>query len=151
MGEEAKIDLADPNPPFTLWGYAKSLYSLWFWVIVGITTLTALTVYILSQLPPFVYVRYVLGSFFVLYLPGYSFTELLYPKKENLTLIERIAFSFGLSLAGVPLVGLVLNYTPWGIKLDPIFASLAAITLAFSAVSLWRKFTAFKHQTKATE
>ncbi|MHB8987039.1 MAG: DUF1616 domain-containing protein [Eubacteriales bacterium] len=38
--------------------------------------------------------------------------------------IERVALSFGLSIAVVPLVGLILNYTPWGIRLAPILASL---------------------------
>jgi len=28
--------------------------------------------------------------------------------------IERVALSFGLSIAIVPLIGLVLNFTPWG-------------------------------------
>ena len=45
-----------------------------------------------------------------------------------------------MSLAVVPLVGLVLNYTPWGIRLDPVFASLILLTLALGAVGVYRKF-----------
>jgi uncharacterized membrane protein len=45
----------------------------------------------------------------------------------------------GLSLALVPLVGLVLNYTPWGIRLEPSVISLSILTLALSLVSARRK------------
>jgi len=33
---------------------------------------------------------------------------------EGIDGIERVALSFGLSIAIVPLIGLVLNFTPWG-------------------------------------
>jgi len=35
--------------------------------------------------------------------------------------IERVALAFGLSIAIVPLLGLVLNFTPWGIRLTPLW------------------------------
>ena len=38
--------------------------------------------------------------------------------------------SFGLSIAVVPLIGLGLNLTPWGIRLDPILISLAVFVIA---------------------
>jgi len=34
--------------------------------------------------------------------------------REGIDGIERVALSFGLSIAIVPLIGLVLNFTPWG-------------------------------------
>lgn len=43
--------------------------------------------------------------------------------------IERVALSFGLSIAVVPLIGLVLNFTPWGIRLVPIMVATSAFTL----------------------
>ena len=48
--------------------------------------------------------------------------------------IERIALSIGLSVAIVPLVGLVLNYTPFGIRFESIFVSLSLVILLFFAV-----------------
>ena len=54
-------------------------------------------------------------------------------------LIERIALSFGLSIAVVPLIGLGLNYTPWGIRLDPIVISLSVFTLAMTMIAQWRR------------
>jgi len=99
---------------------------------------------------PLAYIRYLLGTIFVLWLPGYSFIKALFPveggnKKSsgNLDSIERVAISIGLSLALVPMVGLLLNYTPWGIRLTPIVLSLFALTTIFATVAIVRE-----HRTK---
>ncbi|MEM2179169.1 MAG: DUF1616 domain-containing protein, partial [Candidatus Methanomethylicaceae archaeon] len=81
-----------------------------------------------------------LGSLFVLFLPGYSLIEALYPREEELSPLERLALSIGLSLAIVPLVGLILNYTPWGIRLDPIITALSFLTLGLLLISSYRKY-----------
>jgi uncharacterized membrane protein len=82
----------------------------------------------------------VFGSLFTLFLPGYSLIEVLYPREDELSPLERLALSLGLSLALVPLVGLLLNYTPWGIRLDPVMAALSMLTLALLLVSAYRKY-----------
>ncbi|QZP38445.1 DUF1616 domain-containing protein [Halobaculum magnesiiphilum] len=53
--------------------------------------------------------------------------------------IERVALSFGTSIAVVPLVGLVLNFTPFGIRLVPIVASVGGVTLVLTAVAARRR------------
>lgn len=53
--------------------------------------------------------------------------------------IERIALSFGLSIVVVSLVGLILNYTPWGIKLYPVLISLAFFIAVISIVAWYRR------------
>lgn len=53
--------------------------------------------------------------------------------------IERVALSFGLSIAIVPLIGLVLNFTPWGIRLAPIALSVTVFTLACVGVAARRR------------
>lgn len=59
--------------------------------------------------------------------------------REGIDGIERIALSFGLSIAIVPLIGLVLNFTPWGIRLVPIAASVSLFTLVSVAVAARRR------------
>ena len=54
--------------------------------------------------------------------------------------IERVALSFGLSIAVVPLIGLVLNFTPWGIRLVPIVLSVSAFTAGCVAVAARRRW-----------
>jgi len=83
--------------------------------------------------------RIALGLAFVLFFPGYTLIAALFPKKGSLGGIERLALSFGLSIAVVPLIGLVLNYTPWGIRLYPILVSLMAFILAMCGVAWYRR------------
>ena len=83
--------------------------------------------------------RIILGAFYVLFSPGYILVCALYPKRSDLGFIERIALSIGLSLAIVPLIGLLLNYTPWGIRLYPTLVSLALFTIPLSIVAWYRR------------
>jgi uncharacterized membrane protein len=84
-------------------------------------------------------VRQVLGLIFVLFLPGYAATAALFPENEQIDGIERVALSFGLSIAIVPLIGLALNFTTWGIRLDPIMASVSGFIIAAAAVGWYRR------------
>jgi uncharacterized membrane protein len=77
-------------------------------------------------------VRIILGLPLVLFLPGYSLIATLFPRKDDLDGIERIALSFGLSIAITPLLGLALNYTPFGIRLTPILIVLSIFTIALA-------------------
>jgi len=80
-------------------------------------------------------VRIILGLLLVLFLPGYSLIAALFPGKDDLDGIERIALSFGLSIAVVPLMGLALNYTPFGIRLAPILVVLSVFTVLLAVVA----------------
>lgn len=79
-----------------------------------------------------------LGLVMVLFPPGYTLIATLFPRKEDLDGIERVALSFGLSIAVVPLIGLGLNFTPWGIRLVPVIISLCLFTVLMSAAAYVR-------------
>jgi uncharacterized membrane protein len=83
-------------------------------------------------------VRVILGLPLVLFLPGYVLIATPFPRKGDLNVIERIAFSFGLRVAITPLFGLGLNYTPFGIRLTPILIVLLVFTIAL-AISAWAR------------
>lgn len=83
--------------------------------------------------------RIILGLPYVLFFPGYCLIAALFPAKNDLDGIERTALSFGLSIAVAPLVGLALNYTPWGIRLAPVFTALFVFIAAMSAVAFFRR------------
>ncbi|MEM2193579.1 MAG: DUF1616 domain-containing protein [Candidatus Methanomethylicia archaeon] len=140
LREANLIRFIDPSPPGTILKFLFSLRSFWYWLLVA----TVISTNIVIHIPLLTYARYVLGSLFVLYLPGASLIELLYPKREHISQLERLALSIGLSLALTPLVGLILNYTPWGIRLNPIVASLTILTITLSTGALIRKYTYFK-------
>lgn len=99
--------------------------------IVVLTLLIDLLIYGVPVEPA----RVSLGLLFVLFFPGYVLVSALYPGREQLKGVERIALGLGLSLALVPLLGLALNFTPWGIRLTPIVVTLSFWTLAVAAVA----------------
>ncbi|WP_311173106.1 DUF1616 domain-containing protein [Halobellus ordinarius] len=105
--------------------------------------------------------RVVFGLPFVLFIPGYAFIAALFPEagaspendentedadaaadsvtERGIDGIERVALSFGTSIAIVPLLGLVLNFTPWGIRLVPILVTVSGFTVVAVAVAAARR------------
>ena len=142
LSEQDKVTLEDVPPA------AKSLTeylrfwerNLWLYASLAVSFATVLVIYALPADFPLVVLRWILGSVFVLFVPGYVTVEALFPKGRELDSIERFALSVGLSLALVPLVGLLLNYTPWGIRLTPIVISLTILTVGLSVVALAREY-----------
>ena len=64
--------------------------------------------------------RAAFGLALVLLLPGYALTAAAFPRKDDLEPLERLALSFGLSVATSLLVGLGLSYSSWGARLLPL-------------------------------
>jgi uncharacterized membrane protein len=98
---------------------------------------TVLAIYLplLNESP----VRIILTLPGILFLPGYCLIAALFPKDSDIDLIERIALSFGLSIAGVPLIGLGLNFTPWGIRLEPVVIAITVFTLVMILAAHYRR------------
>ena len=84
---------------------------------VAVSLAAILAIYAVPASMPFVVLRWIFGSAFVLFIPGYVATGTLFPRIGDLNSIERFALSIGLSLALVALNGFLLNYTPLGIRL----------------------------------
>ena len=134
-------------------------------VVLAVFTTLAVFVPVINETP----VRVALGLPFVLFVPGYAFIAALFPEAgssstaENTPVddagdaaendsegtesvneggidgVERVALSFGLSIAIVPLIGLVLNFTPFGIRLLPVVVCLDAFTLVAVAIAARRR------------
>ncbi len=74
-------------------------------------------------------IQIIFGAVFVLFVPGLALSFAFFPKKE-IDCIERMALSFGLSIAVVPLLVFYSNRF-LGVKIDIISVS---ITIALVAV-----------------
>lgn len=107
------------------------------YVSVGYTAVMAAGLLALS-------VGNLLAILLVLFVPGYVLVAALFPgsltpEKPEIDWIERIALSFGLSIAVVPLLGLLLNFTPFGIRFAPIVATITLFTVGVGYAAYWRR------------
>jgi hypothetical protein len=152
LENEGKIRLIkkETHVPSTLRGYVFSKHAIWYWIICTVAVLTVISVFAIDEKSSLIFIRSGLGLVFVLFLPGYAFIKMLFPQNlpiqtsnNNIDNIERVALSIALSLVLTPIVGLIINYTPWGITLTPITLSLLALTIVFANVAIIRE-----HQTK---
>jgi uncharacterized membrane protein len=108
--------------------------------LVIIDILTILLIIAILVVPTNV-LRVILGLPFILFFPGYALIETLFIGKDRNDRLERVALSFGMSIVITGLIGLALNYTPWGIKLVPILISIACFVLITSGIGLFRRFS----------
>lgn len=101
--------------------------------------------------------RVPLGIAFALFAPGYVSVAALFPERggasdtdggdadavswrSRIDGVERVALSFGSSIALVTLIGLALNLTPWGVRPEPIVLGVSGYTLVATAVAAVRRW-----------
>lgn len=106
-------------------------------LIILIWTMTSV-VYISVPTLENSFMRTILGIPMVLFIPGYILVAALFPKKKGIDSIERIALSIGLSIAIVPLLGLILNFT-FGIILISVLLSLCVYTVTLVFIVAYRR------------
>ncbi len=90
-------------------------------------------------------IRIILGLPYIIFIPGYVLFFALFPTKkkdQGIDTIERVALSFGLSIALVPLIGYLLNFTPWGIRLESILISLFFFNIFVCFIAFYRWYKA---------
>ena len=97
-------------------------------------SLFLLVIVLLSDL-----IRTILGLPFVLLLPGYLLTVVLFPKADDLEGLDRAVLSVGLSIIIVPLIGLLQNYLSWGIQLLPMMLSLTFLNIILAVLGWFRR------------
>jgi uncharacterized membrane protein len=75
----------------------------------------------------------------ILFIPGYLILAVLLPEIHVIESFERIALSIGLSIAISPLIGFALNFTPWGIRLNPIVWALIIFNASLLPAAYFRQ------------
>ena len=145
LQDQGRIVLRSQLPfHFTLKDYVLSIHAYWYLIIVVLAAITTTLILVNLENTPiigqlFIYMRYLFGSIFVLFLPGYSFIKALFPGKE-IDNVERVTLGIGMSLSIVAINALILNYTPWGISPTPITISLLCLTLTLSTIGAMREY-----------
>jgi hypothetical protein len=145
LQREGKITFPAQSPqnPST---YLKTKASLWYWMTVGLTFLSATAVFSFQDVGMQGSIRFVLGSVFILGLPGYSLVRVLFVSKSvksgrtlAIDSLTAFALTIVLSIALVSIVALVLNYTPWGVQLSSLVLSLSFLTVFLATAALVRE------------
>ncbi|MGB7537908.1 MAG: DUF1616 domain-containing protein, partial [Anaerolineales bacterium] len=93
-------------------------------LVVGAILLTLILVDEPGLPEPLKLLRVVLGAGFVLLIPGFALQAALFPQKTDLDPLARLAFSFGLSLAVLPPILLILSALGFGVQIWPVAAAL---------------------------
>jgi uncharacterized membrane protein len=81
------------------------------------------------------FLRVILALPLILIIPGYILMAVLFPDSRDVDAIERIVLSIGTSIVITPLIGLCLNFTPWGIRLDPLIISLTSVIIVLVIIA----------------
>jgi len=74
-------------------------------------------------------VRLILVSVSSLFLPGFVCVRAFLSKDRSVTQLDRLALSFGLSLVILFSIGLLLNFTSFGVRLQAVSVSLLGWTV----------------------
>jgi uncharacterized membrane protein len=111
-------------------GYLDLLAAVMFSIFMA-----AITIY----LPASSLLSLLLALILLMFLPGYALIAALFPGKGDLSILERIVLSFGLSIAVTPLIGYYLDSTTWGIRAVPMTVSLAAFIAIASGIGFARR------------
>lgn len=130
----------DEKKPTNFIEYLYSRNSQWFWATITISLATVISTYLLNDANnPLIYLRYMLGIVYIVFLPGFCFIKILFPNKEIYD-FETMGLSIGTSLVLIPLSGLLLNYTPWGIEVIPMILSINILTIGLSIIGIFQEF-----------
>jgi len=106
--------------------------------LIPINLLVIILILVITFFPNNVF-RIVLALPSLLFFPGYVLIAALYPRRERIEAIDRIALSFGISIVIIPIIGLLLNFSPWGIRLQPVLYSISSFIFVTSIIAWLRR------------
>jgi len=90
--------------------------------------------------------RAIIGGIFVLFIPGYFLSHIFF-KRKSIDVIERIALSFALSIAAVPLLAFYLNLI--GVKIS--FWSIVFEIMGIIGLSILYLYLEYQYKAKRTK
>ena len=141
LHKKGLVSIEEPTIHKSFISFLSQKTSLWFWIIIATSIISFVSILSFPETgTPLSYIRYIFAFILAALLPGYCLTETLFPQKDALDVIERFTFSIGLSFAITALTGLILSFTPFGLRLATAFPSLGSLVIILSTVALIRKY-----------
>jgi uncharacterized membrane protein len=121
-----------------MWKSGRPLSELDLVVVLAVTA--GAVVFLFAPIANSTVIRSIVGTFFLLLVPGYSFSAALFPGRDDIDNLTRCALSLGMSVAFVTIAAEGLNYTSWGIRLAPLALCATLITIACTLIAYHRRF-----------
>jgi len=124
------------DTPKNIFQYFISISSSWYWSTIILSLFLPMSqIMSADSTYPFLFIRLISNSISLLFLPGYSLSKILFNEKE-VDHIEILAYSIGISIVTLPLIGFLLNYSHWEISFYPLTLSLSGITIIAATIGL---------------
>jgi len=102
--------------------------------VIAALTAAAVPLFAFAGLPEAA--RIPMGLPFLLFLPGYTLISAIFPRRGWPDAVERLALSAMVSLAVVALIGIALNYSPWGVRSESVTGFVGLFILLSSLSGL---------------
>ncbi len=106
-----------------------------FFVVVMVATTSGL-LYLVATGFPWRLLQVIPGALLVFYLPGHSFLKVVLASRD-LQSLERIVLEIGTSIVLIMLMGLLLNFSGFGLLSA---SALASVTIFNIVMALWASF-----------
>ncbi len=114
--------------------YLRTSIAKKYMIIITISIIGLLFI----NLNVFYVLRAMFGILLLFYLPGYSLLESLHISVSSG--LEKIILSISLSITLLLFIGLLLNYSPWGLNILPLTATITAIIILLVIAALFRNY-----------
>ena len=114
----------------------KLIFSISISILISLFIISII-IPLFSPLSLIASLRIVFGSVFVLFIPGFVLTFVFFPynlEKDSIDWLERVALSFALSIAVVPLAVFYFNLV--GVKINVLNSSLIILGIIFIGIIL---------------
>ncbi|AFZ70664.1 Protein of unknown function (DUF1616) [Caldisphaera lagunensis DSM 15908] len=125
--------------------YPRNFLSYFFsirnsWVLISLLIISVSMISSIFIPDKYILVKGILVSPILFFYPGYGVVESIYPNKNDWGELERVAIYIAISLAIIPLIGLILNLLPQGLTVLSVSLSLYIFSLSMLILSSYRKF-----------
>jgi len=141
MEKEKKIHLGatriERNLPSTLRNFFLRFhyYSVEFWIILSFTLIFFPLVLLIQKDSPVIFLRTIIGLLFCLFIPGWTFANLLFPKLyETIDQFERMLLALGVNIGIVIFTGISLDMY-WVIDDYSFVVSIGVVTIVLLFIS----------------
>lgn len=107
------------------------LLSIFLWII-----LTGIFIY--SPKLENTFIRTILGIVMVIFIPGYILLTVLFPRRTDITNIERLSLGFGMSIVVISMLGTILDST-FSLSIKPIYGGITAFSISMIIITIYRR------------